>query len=170
MLLAVGALVGGCVQKGSNAETKTVADLKSYKACAVQLDETGLKNGPKSKQIVLEQLRSGLSAQGVCEVKEDGDLVLKMKAKLEEVKDFMGGAGLSGKDFNAELDVELFEAGTNKELGAFSTKGNTKDNVHTSVAGVDTGTLANEKEAIALKRAADQVVEFLKTKRGSAAK
>ena len=170
-VVAIGVLAAlsaiGCVQKGSAAETQTVADLKSYKACAVQLDETGMKNGPKAKAVVMEQLRSGLSAQKVCEVKDDGDLVLKMKGKLEELKDFgAGGSGLGGKDFEAQLDVELVEAGSNKPLGAFTTKGNTKENAKTSIGGVDTGTMAAEKENMALKRAADQVVEFLKAKRG----
>src|SRR5688572_5013990 len=159
-------LAVACVQKGSTTETTSVADLKSYKACAVQLDETGMKNGPKAKQVVMEQLRSKMSADGTCEVKDDGDLVLKIKGKLEEVKDLgMGGSGLAGKDFEAQLDVELVEAGSNKALGSFSAKGNTKENAKTTVGGVDTGTMAGEKESMALKRAADQVAEFMKSKR-----
>src|SRR5687767_5941665 len=73
IVIVIAVLGAACVQKGSTTETTSVADLKSYKACAVQLDETGMKNGPKAKQVVMEELRSKLSADGTCEVKDDGD-------------------------------------------------------------------------------------------------
>lgn len=156
-----------CVEKGSSGETKTVADLSSYKTCAIEFDESGMTNGAKHKPLVIAEVRSSLANHHVCEAKDEGaDLTLKIKGKLDEVKEFgMGGAGLAGKDFEAVFDVELYDTKAQKTVGAFTAKGNTKEDTGIKMGGVDARTMAGDKDQTALKRAADQVGTFMATKR-----
>lgn len=164
--LAVAAVA--CVKTGTVAEKQPVASLASYKTAQLAIEvPADMKNGEQQKTAFSSAISRRLKEKNVfTEVKTDGgDVVLKVKiTKVDTGSDTMRALGPANSG-SAEVfvSVELAD-GAAKSLGAFDVTGNSKKNVQTSVAGINTSAM-EDATGKALDAAADEIAEFLAKKR-----
>lgn len=147
---AIAIVIAAC---GQTRETRSVADLSRYQACRLEIDEATTK--PAYRDILVDQIEHGLASQGVCEVTPSGDLVVLVKPRVRA----MGvQTETGGPHAEAIVDVKLTDGATGKEIGAFSTRVDTLDESAQAMHG------KNDEKA--LRRASEEIVTFLRSKRG----
>lgn len=139
---------------GQTRETKTVSDLTRFEACRIEIDEAALT--PERRDLLREQVESGLVDQGICDVLPSGDLVLRIRPRLRALSSPPSDKG--GPHAEAHIDVTLVDGATGKGVGAFSTKVDTVDERAQALHG------RNDEKA--LRRGAEEIVSFVFSKRG----
>jgi hypothetical protein len=137
---------------GQTRETRSVSDLTRYQACRLEIDES---TKSAYRDLLTEQIEGGLTHQGVCEMTPSGDLVLRIKPRVRA----MGiQTEKGGPHAEANVEVTVVDGATGKEVGAFSTRVDSTDDTVQTLRGMN-----DEK---ALRRAAEEIVTFVRSKRG----
>jgi len=165
VFIALAALSGGCIKKGSVSEGIPLsAKVSSYKSASIAVTAPP---GTKNVEVLRTELTNKVREAGlVSEVVDTGGelgIMLTVK-KLDE-----GSAGLTAMAGNAGsaeviVDVKFADTKESKDVGQITVTGNSKRNGQVSVNGINTAA-ASDQTNIAYAEAAIQIVEYLKQHR-----
>ncbi|HEY8078176.1 MAG TPA: DUF4410 domain-containing protein [Labilithrix sp.] len=162
------ALAAGCVKKGDVTERTPVGDLGAYGQTAVSVEVPDkVKDSAKHQQNLTNALVERLKKKGFDVVATDAaTMIVKVKVMDVDEGSSLAAGMTGGGDAKVAMSVDLVAQKESKSLGSFDVTGNSKSNSHTSIGGVDTKAI-EDRASTAMEAAADQIADFLASKRGA---
>lgn len=162
--------VVGCVSRGTVSEKAPVTqDLGSFKTATISIAVAeGIENPDVYKSQLSNYLEADLKEQHLFTdvPASGGDLTIKVSlATLEKPSGFAAATG--GGSSEGTGTVELIDTKASKSLGAFDMTANSKQQVRTSVNGVDTKTGEDPRKRVMIA-AADQIAAYIASHRAGA--